>query len=51
MQEPSAKPFAESWDYVVPMKKVAAKFRGNEGVVIHVGGFMTIANPIDSTPL
>ena len=44
-QEPSAKPVAESWDYVAPMKKVAAKFRGNEGVVIHVGGSMTIANP------
>ena len=27
------------------MKKVAAKFKGKEGVVIHVGGSMTIANP------
>src|SRR5436190_22142472 len=35
----------ESWDYVAPMKKVAAGFRGQEGVVIHVGGSMTIANP------
>src|SRR5262249_15304360 len=26
-------------------KKVAAKFNGIEGVVIHVGGSMTIANP------
>ena len=44
-QEPAAKPIAEDWDYVAPMKKVAATFRGKEGVVIHVGGSMTIANP------
>lgn len=40
-QEPSAKPLAEGWDHAAPMKKVAGKFRGNEGVVIHVGGSMT----------
>jgi hypothetical protein len=39
------KPLAEEWDYVVPMKKVAAKFKGVEGVVLHVGGSMTIASP------
>src|SRR5476649_2261015 len=44
-QEPSPKCISENWDYVAPMKKVAAKFRGNEGVVLHVGGSMTIANP------
>jgi hypothetical protein len=38
-------PIAEKWDYAAPMKKVAAKFRGVEGVVLHVGGSMTIANP------
>jgi len=38
-------PLPESWDYTEPMKKVAAAFRGNEGVVIHLGGSMTIANP------
>jgi hypothetical protein len=36
---------SEGWDYAPSMKKVAAKFRGKEGVVIHVGGSMTIANP------
>src|SRR4051794_34818062 len=36
---------AENWDYAAPMKKIAAKFRGKEGVVLHVGGSMTIANP------
>lgn len=41
----SVKPLTEAWDYAVPMKKVAAKFKGNEGVVLHVGGSMTIANP------
>jgi hypothetical protein len=39
------KPLAESWDYVPSMKKVAANFKGVEGVVLHVGGSMTIANP------
>jgi len=38
-------PLAEKWDYVAPMKKVAARFKGNEGVVIHVGASDTIANP------
>ncbi|MFM8270798.1 MAG: SMP-30/gluconolactonase/LRE family protein [Gemmata sp.] len=35
----------EGWDYAAPMRKVAARFNGTEGVVIHVGGSMTIANP------
>jgi hypothetical protein len=35
------KPLAETWDYAPAMKKVAAKFKGAEGV----GGSMTIANP------
>src|SRR5205085_2205370 len=38
-------PLPEGWDYAAPMKKVAAGFRGQEGVVIHVGGSTTIANP------
>lgn len=38
-------PIQESWDTTGPMKKVAANFKGNEGVVIHLGGSMTIANP------
>jgi len=38
-------PLAEKWDYQAPMKKVAARFKGNEGVVIHVGASDTIANP------
>src|SRR3954447_7552971 len=41
----SEEPLPEAWEYARPMKKVAAKFHGNEGVVIHVGGSMTIANP------
>lgn len=44
-QDAPVKPLAEGWDYVAPMKKVAARFRGKEGVVLHVGGSMTIANP------
>jgi hypothetical protein len=40
-----AGPLPKAWDYGAPMKKVGAKFRGNEGVVLHVGGSMTIANP------
>ncbi len=42
---PPVQPLAEMWDYVAPMKKVAAAFRGKEGVVLHLGGSMTIANP------
>ncbi len=38
-------PLPEDWDYSTPMKKVAARFKGVEGVVLHVGGSMTIANP------
>ncbi len=44
-QEPGVQPLAENWDFAAPMKVVAAKFRGKEGVVIHLGGSMTIANP------
>jgi GDSL-like Lipase/Acylhydrolase family len=43
-------PLAEAWDYSGPMKKVAARFRGQEGVVLHVGGSMTIANPYGTWP-
>jgi GDSL-like lipase/acylhydrolase family protein len=35
----------EERDYAGPMKKVAAKFRGAAGVVIHVGDSITYANP------
>jgi lysophospholipase L1-like esterase len=31
-------------DYVEPMRKVAAEFKGREGVVIHVGDSITYAN-------
>ena len=44
LQDPP-RPLAEDWDYAAPMKKIAAKFTGGEGVVLHVGGSMTIANP------
>jgi hypothetical protein len=40
----------EDWDYAGPMKKAAARFSGHEGVVIHVGGSMTIANPYTTWP-
>jgi hypothetical protein len=42
---PVESPLAEKWDYVAPMKKAAARFKGNEGVVIHIGASDTIANP------
>src|SRR5437016_3969379 len=48
--KPTDGPLAEGWDYAAPMKKVAAKFRGQEGVVLHVGGSMTIANPYGTWP-
>lgn len=45
LNQAASGPLSEGWDYVTPMKKVAARFRGQEGVVLHVGGSMTIANP------
>ncbi len=39
------KPLGESWDYAAPMKKVAAKFHGRAGVVLHIGDSITYANP------
>ncbi|QDU95203.1 SGNH/GDSL hydrolase family protein [Lignipirellula cremea] len=38
-------PLAEDWDYAPAMRRTAATFQGREGVVLHVGGSMTIANP------
>lgn len=35
----------EDWDYVAPMKEVARKFNGTQGVVIHIGDSITYANP------
>jgi hypothetical protein len=34
----------DALDYVEPMKKVAAKFTGKEGVVVHLGDSITYAN-------
>ena len=34
----------ESYDYKTAMKKVAAKFKGTEGVVLHMGDSITYAN-------
>jgi hypothetical protein len=35
----------ESWDYVPAMRKVAQKFTGTEGVVLHLGDSITYASP------
>jgi lysophospholipase L1-like esterase len=35
----------EDWDYVEPMKEVAATFTGTAGVVLHLGDSITYANP------
>jgi lysophospholipase L1-like esterase len=39
------KPLSQAWDYATAMKKVAAKFHGNPGVVLHVGDSITYSNP------
>jgi lysophospholipase L1-like esterase len=39
------KPIAEGYDYAPAMKKVAARFKGDEGVVLHLGDSITYANP------
>jgi hypothetical protein len=41
---PQKGPEKGALDYVEPMKKVAAKFTGKEGVVLHVGDSITYAN-------
>jgi lysophospholipase L1-like esterase len=35
----------EDWDYTKAMKAVAARFKGREGVVLHVGDSISYANP------
>ncbi|HEX7447847.1 MAG TPA: GDSL-type esterase/lipase family protein [Pirellulales bacterium] len=35
----------EGWDYVPAMQKVAARFHGRTGVVLHVGDSITYSNP------
>jgi GDSL-like Lipase/Acylhydrolase family len=39
------KPLPQDGDYAAAMKKVAAKFRGKPGVVLHVGDSITYSNP------
>ncbi len=41
----SAKLVEEGYDYGPAMKKVAAKFKGTPGVVLHLGDSITYANP------
>ncbi|HJT33239.1 MAG TPA: GDSL-type esterase/lipase family protein, partial [Pirellulales bacterium] len=38
-------PLPESWDYAPAMQKVAARFNGRPGVVLHVGDSITYSNP------
>ncbi len=45
-----AKPSPQEWDYATAMKKAAGKFRGREGVVLHVGDSITYANPYGQWP-
>ncbi|MGI8982668.1 MAG: SGNH/GDSL hydrolase family protein [Pirellulaceae bacterium] len=39
------KPLPQDWEYAPAMRKVAEKFRGRPGVVLHVGDSVTHANP------
>jgi lysophospholipase L1-like esterase len=39
------KPIAEGWDYTAAMRRVAEKFKGKPGVVLHLGDSITHANP------
>lgn len=39
------RPAGDADDYVDPMRKVAARFTGREGVVLHLGDSITYANP------
>jgi hypothetical protein len=44
------KPLPQAWDYAAAMKKVAGKFHGREGVVLHIGDSITHANPYGQWP-
>jgi hypothetical protein len=44
------KPLPQAWDYATAMKKIAGKFRGREGVVLHIGDSITYANPYGQWP-
>ena len=44
------KPFPQPWGYAEAMKKVAGKFRGREGVVLHIGDSISHANPYGQWP-
>jgi lysophospholipase L1-like esterase len=35
----------EAWNYAPAMQKIAAKFRGTQGVVLHLGDSITFADP------
>jgi hypothetical protein len=39
------KPQAQAWNYEKSMKKVAERFKGRPGVVLHVGDSITYSNP------
>lgn len=41
----AAEPIKQDWEYAAAMKEVAARFKGREGVVLHVGDSITHANP------
>jgi hypothetical protein len=44
------KPLPQGWDYAAAMKKVANKFHGREGVVLHIGDSITYSNPYGQWP-
>ncbi len=41
---------AEDYDYAPAMRKVTARFKGREGVVLHLGDSITHANPYSQWP-
>jgi hypothetical protein len=43
-------PLPQPWDYAAAMKKVAGKFHGREGVVLHIGDSITYSNPYGQWP-
>ena len=39
------KPLPQEWDYAISMRKVAERFTGRPGVVLHIGDSITYSNP------
>lgn len=45
VQESAVSPIGDTWAWPAAMREVTSKFKGTEGVVVHIGDSITYANP------